>query len=88
MPDLIDKTNNMMNRIVANKKQETEKIIREMQKRSSNTNKENNTNSNKLNAQKQKVQNNMEKIKKHNDIDVEYEYNEVESDGEIFPEDD
>ena len=87
MPDLIDKTNNMMNRIVANKKQETEKILKEMQKRNT-TNKEHNTNSSKLNVQKQKVQNNIEKIKKHNDVDVEYEYNEIESDGEIFPEDD
>lgn len=84
MPDLIDKTNNMMNRIVSNKKQETEKIIKEMQKRNT-TNKEQNNN-NKLNTQKQKVQNNIEKVKKHNDI--EYEFNEVESDGEIFSEDD
>lgn len=33
VPDLMDKTNNMMNRIVSNKKEETEKILREMQKR-------------------------------------------------------
>lgn len=85
MPDLIDKTNNMMNRIVSNKKQETEKIIKEMQKRNI-TNKEQNNNNNKLNTQKQKVQNNIEKVKKHNDI--EDEFNEVESDGEIFSEDD
>ncbi len=35
VPDLMDKTNNMMNRIVSNKKEETEKILREMQKRNS-----------------------------------------------------
>ena len=37
VPDLIERTNNMMNRIVNNKKEETEKIIKEMQKRN-NTN--------------------------------------------------
>ena len=33
VPDLMEKTNNMMNRIVSNKKEETEKILKEMQKR-------------------------------------------------------
>ena len=33
MPDLLEKTNNMMNRIVNNKKEETEKVIKEMQRR-------------------------------------------------------
>lgn len=33
MPDLIEKTNCMMNRIVNNKKEENEKVIKEMQKR-------------------------------------------------------
>ena len=36
VPDLMEKTNNMMNRIVSNKKEETEKILKEMQKRNSN----------------------------------------------------
>ena len=35
IPDLMEKTNNMMNRIVSNKKEETEKILKEMQKRNS-----------------------------------------------------
>ena len=35
VPDLMEKTNNMMNRIVSNKKEETEKILKEMQKRNS-----------------------------------------------------
>ena len=39
VPDLIEKTNSMMNKIVNNKKEETEKILKEMQKRH---NKENN----------------------------------------------
>lgn len=33
MPDLIEKTNNMMNRCIQNKKEETQKILREMQKK-------------------------------------------------------
>lgn len=33
VPDLMERTNNMMNRIVSNKKEETEKILKEMQKR-------------------------------------------------------
>ena len=33
VPDLIEKTNNMMNKMVNNKKQETEKILKEMQKK-------------------------------------------------------
>lgn len=33
VPDLMEKTNNMMNRIVSNKKEETEKILKKMQKR-------------------------------------------------------
>lgn len=35
VPDLMERTNNMMNRIVSNKKEETEKILKEMQKRNS-----------------------------------------------------
>ena len=38
VPDLIEKTNNMMNRIINNKKEETEKVLREMQKRNNNEN--------------------------------------------------
>ena len=33
MPDLIEKTNNMMNRCMQNKKEETQKILKEMQKK-------------------------------------------------------
>ena len=34
VPDLIERTNNMMNKMVNNKKQETEKVLKEMQKQS------------------------------------------------------
>lgn len=33
MPDLIEKTNNMMNRCIQNKKEETQQILKEMQKK-------------------------------------------------------
>ncbi len=33
VPDLIDRTNNMMNKIVNNKKEQTEKVLKEMKKR-------------------------------------------------------
>lgn len=36
VPDLIEKTNSMMNKIVSNKKEETEKILKEMQKQNNN----------------------------------------------------
>ncbi len=36
VPDLIDKTNCMMNKMVNNKKQETEKVLKELQKKSKN----------------------------------------------------
>ena len=36
VPDLIEKTNCMMNKIVNNKKEKTEKILKEMQKRNNN----------------------------------------------------
>lgn len=36
VPDLIEKTNNMMNKIVNNKKEETERVLKEMQKRNNN----------------------------------------------------
>ena len=36
VPDLIEKTTCMMNKIVNNKKEETERILKEMQKRNSN----------------------------------------------------
>lgn len=38
VPDLIEKTNCMMNRIVNNKKEEAEKILKQMQKRNDNLN--------------------------------------------------
>lgn len=39
VPDLIEKTNIMMNKIVSNKKNETEKVLKEMQRRNNEENK-------------------------------------------------
>ena len=60
MPDLIEKTNNMMNRCVQTKKEQTQKIIKEMQKNQQKNCKNDNNEKNKGN---QKESQNVEKIK-------------------------
>lgn len=85
VPDLIDKTNNMMNRIVNNKKEETEKILKEMQKRNNNETskkvpKEIKENRNEINFQKEIAKKNLDKIQKEQEIDYEYEYDETQDD--------
>ena len=81
MPDLIDRTNNMMNKIVNNKKEETEKILKEMQKRNNNESskkvpKEMKETKNELNHQKEEAKRNLDKIQNQEEIDYEYEYDE------------
>lgn len=94
MPDLIERTNNMMNRIVSNKKEETEKILKEMQKRSSNQSskkvpREMKETRNEVNHRKEQAQKNLDRIQKQEEIDYEYEYNEIDGNMEnSFPEDD
>lgn len=94
MPDLIERTNNMMNRIVSNKKEETEKILKEMQKRNSNESskkvpKEMKETRNEVNYKKEQAQRNLNKIQKQEEIDYEYEYDETkENNADFFPEDD
>lgn len=94
VPDLIERSNNMMNRIVNNKKEETEKILKEMQKRNSNESskrvpKEVRETKNDLNTQKQEAKKKLNKIQKQEEIDYEYEYDEtLNNNQEIFPEDD
>lgn len=41
VPDLIEKTNSMMNKIINNKKEQTEKVLKEMQKRNNKENEKN-----------------------------------------------
>lgn len=81
MPDLIEKTNTMMNKIVNNKKEETERILKEMQKRSSNESskkvpKEIKESKNELNHQKEEAKKNLDKIQKQEEVNYEYEYDE------------
>ena len=83
MPDLIEKANNMMNKHMQTKKEETQKILKEMQKR----NKEDKEKEEKL---KKEVEENMEKkvnkefkkMKKptKEEIEYEFEYDETEED--------
>ena len=80
MPDLIDKTNNMMNRIVSNKKEQTEKILKQMQKKNTSNNQENAENKqakNEIKHKKEQVKKEMDNI---NDIDYEYEYDDTQDD--------
>ena len=60
MPDLMEKANNMMNRCVQTKKEQTQKIIKEMQKNQQKNGKNDNNEKNKGN---QKENQNVEKIK-------------------------
>ena len=74
MPDLIEKTNNMMNRCMQNKKEETQKIIKEMQKRSKEV-------ENQETKIKEKIEKKVKKPetekKPEEELDYEYEYNET-----------
>ena len=60
MPDFMEKANNMMNRCVQTKKEQTQKIIKEMQKNQQKNGKNDNNEKNKGN---QKESQNVEKIK-------------------------
>ena len=60
MPDFMEKANNMMNRCVQTKKEQTQKIIKEMQKNQQKNGKNDNNEKNKEN---QKESQNVEKIK-------------------------
>jgi sporulation protein YtfJ len=68
VPDLIERTNTMMNKIVNNKKEETEKVLKEMQKRN-NTIKEN---------QKKKPSEPEKNQIKNKDEEIEIEYDETQ----------
>lgn len=79
MPDLIEKTNNMMNTHIKNKKEETQTILQQMQKNSkknknekSHENKDVKHEENKVNADINKKYNDQD-----SDIDYEFEYDET-----------
>lgn len=74
VPDLIEKTNNMMNRCMQNKKEETQKILKEMEKRNQVEVKKNKT--------EKKIEKTVEDIKKkipEKEVEYEFEYDETEN---------
>ena len=74
MPDLIEKANNIMNKCVQNKKEETQKILKEIQKKQKDTKKKE--------EKSQEVKVEKENIKEQNeDLDYEFEYDETMEDG-------
>ena len=76
MPDLIEKANNMMNRHMQTKKEETEKILKEMQKRDKEEKIKNKENIERnANTELKK-----EKKEPKEEIDYEIEYDETEDD--------
>ena len=80
MPDLIEKTNNMMNRCMQAKKEETQKILKEMQRKHDKSMKKQQEDKKeiekKIEEGNKKIMNNNENDIK-NDIDYEFEYNET-----------
>ena len=76
MPDLIEKTNNMMNKHMQNKKEETQKILNQMQKKSK-------KNSVKRGDEKEKMDKKASEIKQKelkDDEAFEFEYDETMED--------
>lgn len=71
MPDLIEKTNNMMNRCIQNKKEETQKILKEMEKKNQNLKE---TNKSKAERKVEQTIERIQKKKPDKDIDYEFEY--------------
>ena len=74
MPDLIEKTNNMMNTHIKNKKEETQTILKQIQKNNekSHGNKDGKQEKNKVNADTNKKYDGQD-----SDIDYEFEYDET-----------
>ena len=71
MPDLIEKTNNMMNRCIQNKKEETQKILRDMQKRHQENMKKQEKNENQV---KNKIEKETKKAEAGLEPDETYEF--------------
>ena len=79
MPDLIEKTNNVMNRCIQNKKEETQKIVIEMQKRNKESmEKQKEDKETKI---KEKIEKKIEKNREPDEeINYEFEYDETMDD--------
>ena len=85
-PDLMEKTNNMMNRCLQNKKEQTEKIINQMSKKSAKV--QNEEVAKTIAKQEEKVEKAAKKVeetkkkKPEEEITFEYEYNETDDEDE------
>ena len=79
MPDLIEKTNNVMNRCIQNKKEETQKSVKEMQKRNKKSmEKQKEDKETKI---KEKIEKKIEKNREPDEeINYEFEYDETMDD--------
>ena len=80
VPDLIEKTNNIMNRCIQNKKEQTKEILKEMQKKHDKNMKKQQDDKKEIERKidestKKIVEDKKEKI--NDDIDYEYEYDET-----------
>lgn len=85
MPDLIEKTNNMMNRHMQNKKEETQKILKEMQKKHDKNMKKQQDDKkeieNKIEKETEKIEKTIKKEPKNNiEETYEFEYDETMED--------
>ena len=79
VPDLIEKTNNIMNRCMQNKKEETQKILKEMQNKHNKNMKKQEDDKKEI---EEKIEKEIEKVKKVKEPDpqeetYEYEYDET-----------
>lgn len=82
MPDLIEKTNNMMNRCIQNKKEETQKILKDMQKRHQDSIQKEEKNKKEMENKIEKTAEKVKKAKKkeekiEDDETYEFEYDET-----------
>ena len=81
IPDILEKTNNIMNRCIQNKKEETSKILKEMQKKEQKQNKNNEKAEEKLEEKMEKVTEKANQMKTNEDSKddetYEFEYDET-----------
>ena len=80
VPDIIEKTNNIMNRCMQNKKEETQKILKEMQNKHNKSMKKEEKDKK---AIEKKIEKEVEKVKKPKDFEdtaYEFEYDETMED--------
>ena len=87
MPDLMEKTNQMMNRCIQNRKEETEKIINEMAKKNKKSSRVDKNIADDANKQEKKVEKAVEKVKSQKEkipeeVEYEYEYDDTEYEDE------